>query len=124
MSCQALLDRPSVASSSGVSLALFAALRKIFVYRVFFRKGLGFDKQPAPSERFGAGFEIGELITRGETEDHSARAGLNIFFHPIDHFIPRAGNTEHRVCHRLVRPVVVLGKKGLSFDNSLFATGS
>ena len=88
------------------------------------RTGLSCGKQPAPSECFGAGFEISELITRGETKDNGPGTGLNIFFHPIDHFIPRAGNAEHRVCHCLVRPVVVLRKEALSFDNSRFATGS
>ena len=88
------------------------------------RTGSSRGKQAPPTQRFGAGFEIRKLVAGGETKDHGAGAGLNIFFHPIDHLIPGAGNAKHRVCHRLVRPVVVLGKKGLSFDNSLFATSS
>ena len=88
------------------------------------RTDLSCGEQPSPTECFSAGFEIRELVTGSETEHDGARAGLNIFFHPIDHFIPRAGNAQHRVCHRLVRSVVVLGKKRLSFDDSVFAAGS
>src|SRR5262249_41230290 len=79
---------------------------------------------PTPGERLGAGVEIGKLVTRGETKHDGARASLNIFFHPIDHFVPRAGNAKHRVGHCLVGPVVILGKKSLSFDDSLFTSGS
>src|SRR5262245_8474852 len=110
ISCQAL--SPTALSSISLKILLLSL-------SIFFEKGLRFDKQPTPGERFGAGVEIGELVARGETEHDGARAGLNILFHPIDHFIPRAGNAKHRVGHRLVGPVVILGKKSLSFEESL-----
>src|SRR5262245_66493673 len=86
----------------------------------FFKKRLGFDKQPKPGERLGAGVEIGKLVTRGETKHDGARASLNIFFHPIDQFVPRAGSAKHRVGHCLVGQVVILSKESLSFEARLF----
>ena len=52
-------------------------MKRDFAIKLELRLSCG--KQASPTECFGAGFKIRELVASGETEDHGARAGLNIF---------------------------------------------
>ena len=67
---------------------------KTFVPFVSFVVKLSFEllhirsQQAAAVERFGAGFEGGELVVGGEAQDDGARAGFDIFLHPVDYFMP------------------------------------
>ena len=74
-------------------------------------------------ERLGARFESAELIIRGEAQDDGVRAGFDVFLHPIDHFIPSPGDTEHGVGDRFIGTVVILREKSLAFDDRVLAAG-
>ena len=74
-------------------------------------------------ERLGARFESAELIIRGEAQDDGVRAGFDVFFHPIDHFIPTTGDTQHGVGDGLIGAIVILREKSLAFDDRILAAG-
>ena len=74
-------------------------------------------------ERLGARFESAELIIRSEAQDDGARAGFDVFLHPVDHFIPSPSDTQHGVGDRFIGAIVILREKSLAFDDRVFAAG-
>src|SRR5258706_666140 len=77
----------------------------------------------APIERFGAGVQRGQLITRGKAQHDGTRAGVNILLHPVDHLIPRTGDTKHGVGHRFKGTLVIFRQELLTLDNGSVAAG-
>src|SRR5581483_1849001 len=77
----------------------------------------------APVERRGAAFERAQLIVGGKAQHHRARAGFDIFVHPVDHLVPAAGDAQHRIGDRFVRAVVIFRQKSLAFVNRILAAG-
>src|SRR5258706_1510386 len=74
-------------------------------------------------ERLGARFEIAELIICGEAQDDGARAGFDVFLHPVDYFIPSPGDTQHGVGDGFIGAIVILREKSLTFDDRILAAG-